>query len=226
MRAFLITSTRQTTVSALAKIIRLLIIDFEIRVVIENDNIFDQIQNADEPLIYVGDSDSLQDWLWNKIRCQPNVYNPVIVLGKESTDTFLRLNPVFREGKDNLEHIYISPPWKFIDIIGGTRRAKPIAHMAKKLMTKEWTRIEIFGHFAFYNRLERLFGHDIPQGAITKSEWPLEEALSIAQKRDDEWLIQKVNLCKEYLQKNQIDLMLKIIREVHNKLTAINVLKK
>lgn len=145
------------------------------QLVVPNDYPF-PITNAQDIIVIEGNDQSIIKWLWNDIR--KKYLNPVVALGSSPEKTFLKNNPIFRNGMSQY-HRYLEPPWLLNRFFSALEQTVPLHD--------DDTRQLIFDRYGtpyVEDRLYRLIDHDLKLFDIQKDLAVLDEALKYADESD------------------------------------------
>jgi len=85
------------------------------------------------------DNNDINTWLWGEFRSIKKALNPLIVIGTEDKESFIKKNPVFSAYSD--EHAYFRIPFDLNNFLGKVRNMKPIYdNVTRKLMVKDFSK--------------------------------------------------------------------------------------
>lgn len=138
--------------------------------------------NKSIPIILLGlDSEECSYWLWNILRAEPDLLNPIVVLGIRAVAELYSTYPVFKGGAGKY-HKYLDPPWLLSNLQEMIRNVKPLydddvrEHFFQK-----------YGQPNLYDRMTRIL-HDFKGVNMEKDMAVVEHALKLEKLFGDEQL--------------------------------------
>jgi hypothetical protein len=166
------------------------------------------IENKEDIVIIVGDEQMVNKWMWNVIR--KDYLNPVIVLGNDEGEVFLRNNPAFKGGASKY-HKYLGPPHALNLLLDAINNASPIYDDdSRKLL------FERYGSPYMEDRLYRLIDHDLKLYDKAKDISVLEEALKYSNELGDKKLAEIFQTAISLRENDEIDKLQQIKQGVLN----------
>jgi len=83
-------------------------------------------ENKESNIILAGfDDENLSSWIWQTIRSEKDIQNPIVVLGYEREAVFCSKHTVFRDGTAKY-HRYLAAPWEVNNLERIMQEIKPL----------------------------------------------------------------------------------------------------